>query len=831
MYVPDEPPYLLHDTTYANEINGSRPQYMKSPQATSKPLFSASGSEISELNRIVIDDLTIKNRRLREKLRKYESPYNPDLDKDRAFELKIHRPMRPKQRRALEEALRVFAASMDGWDSDSEPKRTTSSNSSRLVSTPDVTQPSSYSPPVPSPPPSPSFHESNMSMRVSPSTSKENLLRSAPHITPNDDQVEDLTNLPRDLTHLSDMERMKLIVRRLEGLFTGKVTGIVGGHIQALQQQEISKPQKGVREAVIKGRDSDNESMPPNGSPSSEKSKENTNKDNQRPTQPLDLDPDRAQVPSDNIAHIKHLHTGLSTPQLGLNINCKRNSSEGWIYLNVLYGMAQLHHINITHDFTRFAVAEYSDKLELHPDGQRIRWRGGTEGTHLSSDSDGPGGQSRNVLGEPNKKYRKRTATQGQFSSTAKQPVSAASHHKKSDPLFYKSLFPHPKSDAATSPGSSSDSSTARRNRMEWQSHFRSQRSGTSSSTPSKRRRDDGPIVFYKGAQFCTDLSGDRGGIRTPLHITKVGNDGLSTRTTDVVGFSSRNTLSLAPSGSHLPPRPLREFSYGSERQGSEETQPSTPQSPAGGEYMDLNFPSAFSLTTTSPKARMQEFPASGLGGTKPADHFSVTVTTRRRKASNKAHRKRSLHPSSRSNVPRFIHRIIKESLDTLRPSDEDLVTQKLGSLSADSPPCHNSNLVANQLPMETEVISTSQFQPLNPSQLPPPSRYYAPSSSSSYDGSSVSESSFGIIDVTHLTGRAMACSVNRNFSSIPNNKEATGSEIMYIDEDSREGDVSGEIDDDDESNESIDMLAHARQANPEFVAAQEKEFEMEGRL
>lgn len=825
--MPDEPPYLLHNTSYANGANGCRLQYKKSPHISSKGLFSASGSEISELNRSVIDDLTIKNRRLREKIRKYESPYNPDLDKDRAFELKIHRPMRPKQRRALEEALRIFAASMDDdWESDSDPKPMSSSASTRPVSTPNITEPSSYSPPVPE-----SFHEFNTLIRVSPKPSEERRVVAGVSLSPaNNEPVEDFLALPRDLTQLTDNERMELIVRRLEGLFTGKVTGIVGGHVQAPQQQEISRPEEGVREAVIMSRVSDNESMTPIGSSSSEKGNENTRKDNQRPTQPLDLDPDRAQVPSDNMAHIKHLHTGLSTPPLGTDSDTQGDSSQGWIYLNVLYGMAQLHHINITHDFTRSAVAELSDKLELHPDGQRIRWRGGTEGSHLSSDSDGPGGKSRDPSGEPHKKYRKRTATQGQFSSTAKQPVSAASHHKRSDPLFYKPLFPHPKSDASTSPDASSDSSSPRRNWMEWQSHFRSQKGGTISSTSSKRRREDGPIVFYQGAQFCTDLSGDRGGISTPLHDTKVGNDGFSTRTTDVVGFSSANTFSRTPSGSHLLFRPFTEYSYGSESQESEETQPNTPKPPGKAECMDLNFASNSSPATTSPKAQIQEFPASGLGGTKPADHFSVTVTTRRSKASIGAHNRRNLHPSLKSNVPTFVHKILEETLDTFRHSEEEFVTQKLGSLSAASPPRQNPGPVPNELPVKTEIISTCD-QTLNPSQLPPPSGYYA-SSSSSCDGSMDSESSYLGIDVTHLTGRAIAGSVNQNLGNIPNIQEPMDVERMEIYEESQEGDVSGEIDDDDEeSNESIDMLAHARKADPAFVLAQEKGFEMEDRL
>jgi len=63
--------------------------------------------------------------------------------------------------------------------------------------------------------------------------------------------------------------------------------------------------------------------------------------------------------------------------------------AEGWVYLNLLCSLAQLHMINVTPDFVRSAVSGISTKFQLSPDGRKIRWRGGTEGTRFSSDSSG----------------------------------------------------------------------------------------------------------------------------------------------------------------------------------------------------------------------------------------------------------------------------------------------------------------------------------------------------------------------------------------------------------------------------------------------------------
>src|SRR5690349_15516782 len=74
--------------------------------------------------------------------------------------------------------------------------------------------------------------------------------------------------------------------------------------------------------------------------------------------------------------------------------------ADGWVYLNLLCNLAQLHIINVTPAFIRAAVSEKSTKFQLSPDGQKIRWRGGTHGTRFSSDSGNNSSKERSSDGD-----------------------------------------------------------------------------------------------------------------------------------------------------------------------------------------------------------------------------------------------------------------------------------------------------------------------------------------------------------------------------------------------------------------------------------------------
>lgn len=52
--------------------------------------------------------------------------------------------------------------------------------------------------------------------------------------------------------------------------------------------------------------------------------------------------------------------------------------SRGFVYLNLALTMAQIHRYNVTVNFVQRAVAQFSKRLELSPDGSRVRWKGAT---------------------------------------------------------------------------------------------------------------------------------------------------------------------------------------------------------------------------------------------------------------------------------------------------------------------------------------------------------------------------------------------------------------------------------------------------------------------
>lgn len=52
--------------------------------------------------------------------------------------------------------------------------------------------------------------------------------------------------------------------------------------------------------------------------------------------------------------------------------------SRGFVYLNLAVTMAQIHRHNVTVNFVQRAVAQCSKRLELSPDGSRVRWKGAT---------------------------------------------------------------------------------------------------------------------------------------------------------------------------------------------------------------------------------------------------------------------------------------------------------------------------------------------------------------------------------------------------------------------------------------------------------------------
>ncbi|TVY71232.1 Frequency clock protein [Lachnellula suecica] len=873
IFEDNEPPYFLPHHSSAESSKENLQDYNNTPHMLFR---SGTNGSNSEDFRSVIDDLTIENRKLKEKLRKYERTRNPSLEKDKLFEVK-YGALPSKGRRELEELLHTFASSFNGSETRTSSKSKGASKGSGhkhpslLGSATGSTQinasnsSTSISRPVDS---------AYASMSTSgPGSSSEPNHRGFPKAEPQAKftQEQNIQNflhdipeglLPKHAAVMTERQKKKLVVRRLEQLFTGKVNGTVGDHKQPLQQQEVSNSAakadleirnprplfEGVREAHILPQSMDVDKSAPPGLANATTYGTTTSEDiskpagnnapgspEQRPTRPLDLDPDRAQIPSDNVEYIRHL--GLSTPQLITGDSGDAESdAQGWIYLNLLIGLAQLHIINVTPDFVRSAVEDVSSKFQLSRDGRKIRWRGGTEGSRFSSESDGnssarthslhdsdsldeESGSKRRKLNNPNNHM----GSQGRFASIPHEPSTSKLAPVLGNPFYYKPLFNHRNSEDSLTSLDNEDVSKS--NTPGGASGMGRDPMSGSESSSRKIRREDGPMVFYSGAKFCTDLSGDRGNICTPLHDTGVGLDGYSDRTLNVLGCASRKgagALSRTQSGSLMQFRPFKS-QFGKSAEGS----PTKSCSSDNESVLYIEPGVECSSRNSSPRAPLMAFDASGLGGTQPADHFAVTVKTRRTKLENVAHPKLSKFSAPGQHSRRFQHSIPKASLDLFQVIEHEDLASSLATLKARTP-SPNPQASKEACPVKTEVIATSVHQ-LEPSELPAPTAYFASFSGS--ESSSEYDSGTSYSGISHLRqprsppfipGAGMPSPVPWGIE----NEDADGYEKDDEDEDVDE-DMS-DIEDGDDSDDSIDMLAAAREADPETVRAREMEFELQ---
>lgn len=874
--VDNDPPYFVrqHDSSNtSNAVSESSPN----PQSghvqslgQRPPGFQDSATKGSSADdfRSVIDDLTIQNRKLKEKLRKYEATYSAPLEKDKLFEVKIH-GLPAKKKRELEETLRSFAASIDGSSDSGSKLQPRGARHHTFVPSKNTSLSSSTSQPVDS-----AYVSVSNSGPTSTSTLNHTGTDRRAHNQQNtkEQKVQSfLQNIPEGLLPkhslvMTERQKKKIVVGRLEQLFTGKKGSAIGSHSQPLQQQKVSESAamadraanskrpsgEGVREAHILpyemdvdtkipmklGDDSNHETNDFRGLSDSVADDSPESSLEQRPTRPLDLDPDRAQIPSDNVEYIRHL--GLSTPNFerGLSGDVEADG-DGWIYLNLLTNMAQLHIINVTPDFIRSAVADVSDRFQLSRDGRKVRWRGGTDGTRFSSDSGLSSGQNRSPADSDSMDDAERKRRKVDVRRFASVPIEisdrkASSLATQKHPLHYEPLFHHRGSssdeltsyDESDSPfgyGYADESATGRVSRAP---RLRS-RGSHSMSGGRARRRHDGPIVFYSGAQFCTDLSGDRGIISTPLHETAVGKDGYSNHTQDALGCNSRErapAIARTPSGSLLPFRPFKDYSKGPDILRNSETRSKTPdlivdEDEASGLELSLDWPSS----CPTPPTPLIEFSASGLGGTQPADHFAVRVETRRTVLDDHTEAKLSKYSAPGPNSRKFLHTIPKSSLETFQVSEaaklKDAVTSRLASLSTSNPP---KTQAAEDFPIQTEILS-ARFARLQPSALPAPLGYYATLSSDDSD-SEISSSSDSFSGILALRGQKSFGPRSHRATSVykpapPEKMEDSGE--MQDDEDD-------DVEDDDNDDESVDMLAPARQIDPNIVAEREEEFEMQ---
>ncbi|KAM3070018.1 hypothetical protein ACMFMG_003947 [Clarireedia jacksonii] len=828
----NEPPYFLqhssNDTSDSSDLRIHRTKTRGYPTFYRDPSGNDSNSDDF---RGVIDDLTIENKRLRERLRKYESPSAAHLNNERLFEIKVH-GLSSRKRRELEELLRSFSATIDTSSGDISIRN---ASNNRQKSHPLLSKGSknnSVSSTSNSRPTDSAYASMATSGPSSGATGVEGAQSGQMQDAKHEKMQDFLRDIPEGLRvsnsrHMTNTQKKKLVVRRLEQLFTGKSSAMVGENSHTLQQQEVSKSAskfghsgdrnqqpEGVREAHIGLYDMELDrqrpeimrnnshvgSAVPDPSNSSPDSLAGSPSPEQRPTRPLDLDPDRAQVAAENANYIRHL--GISAPQLLREESADAAAdADGWIYLNLLINMAQLHIINVTPDFIRSAVAEFSKKLQISPDLKKLRWRGGTTGTQLSSDS---GTSSVHQRSPDNSDIsddaaRKRRKTHGSQFTPLNGYERLSESRSAPGPFHYKPLFRRESSNDTSFDDSSSPDLLYSQSRL--RRTMALQRDRMFGGSP----RDDGPMVFYTGAKFFSDLSGDSGSIAVPAHVSGVDKDGYSIHTRNALGCPPQRMglRERTPSGSLLPFRPFKDYSKGVDLFETPESRPSTPELLSGD--ADFDFVTDMNSESQAATPPLCDLDAQGIGGTYPADHFVYKVHTRWTKVSNSE--KPKISPFSTPSKPKkFLHIIPKSSLDIFQGTDSqhvDRLSERMALLKAGDP------LATSSLPYDlirTEQISEELIH-LEPSALPEPCYFPEESSTEDEFGSSLSSG------ISHLRNEAVERSPN-----IPSDND-----VQVSSSGAQENGM--DIDDD---NSSIDMLAYARKCDPIAIAAREEDFDRE---
>ncbi|KEY65388.1 hypothetical protein S7711_04285 [Stachybotrys chartarum IBT 7711] len=787
-----DPPFFQKESDSSNEDVKPYPF----PRQVAPGNLTAHSSSADDY-RSVIDDLTVEIQKLKEELKRYKQKGPEMLRKDKLFEIKIH-GLPKRKKRELESTLRDFAAGLEQSPNASSQRKKTSKHGTRdqmySASGSNSKHASSSSGSNPRP-----VDSAYASMSTGANSSGTSLGRHSmsSRAKVSEQKVESyLRDIPEGLyprhVALTEREKKKLVVRRLEQLFTGKIRGQgtrppiqspgtsasailgpVAGKEQSQQRQSMvhrppplagaagttpggppgvpptAAPNVTIAEAAREARflpseqnvtgtkktqsREDGSASHSNGEQTESGDRGNTsgsgttssptdpNVPEQRPTRPKDLDPDRVQIPSENMDYIRHL--GLVPPELLAESRSSMQDvhpdADGWVYLNLLCNLAQLHIINVTPDFVRSAVADWSTKFQVAPDGRKIRWRGGSEGTKFSSDDSGHNSQRSPETEEEDpyskedlrKRQKKDHSAGDDFqsgTSSGKNASKFGPQISSEDSFHYKPMFVHHESSGGQT---SMDDTLSSFGPIDEDNGEDSRwgLSGSGNTSSRRKRRHDGAIIYYSGAPFCTDLSGDPGDVSPATYMMSNGQEQRTPPAQD-----APPPLIRTDSGAITLSRPLSEriidFS-GEDAKMEIDNVPGLSADSDDDDSSDAEWDFPWSSQEQVNQVHCLE--PSGLGGVLPEDHFTVIVSTKRRKFGR------------RSSVP---------SMQWPR-SDEitDSIVGRLAGMTTSSPappPSRSSSRTRNTF-IEIDYLS-GRIKRLAPNPLPPPLIYFHPFSTES---------------------------------------------------------------------------------------------------
>ncbi|KAK7613111.1 frequency clock protein-domain-containing protein [Phyllosticta paracitricarpa] len=856
-YMDNDPPFFLRNSSSSTSPDMPNPLQMHVQGQASMPHrpplmhMRTDGSSAGDF-RSVIDDLTVENKKLKKKLKRYERVHDAHLQEEKLFEVRVH-GLPPSKKRELEDMLKKFAMEMDENSSNED-----TANARPSLHAQATTSSLNYLQNADS-----AYHSMSASGQNSNAASSAQGVQPKKRTRSQFDRQQDniqsyLQDIPLGLMpktiSMTDTAKKKLVVRRLEQIFAGKGAG-ANGHQQPMQQQEVAQSaaqadrlaqeeetgqparKEGLREARImydgkrerRNRvlhETDANRKPVEAAkpePQSGSSPGRLSPD-QRPTRPLDLDPQRAQVPADNLSYIRHLGFSPQDPEL------PPVDGHGWIYLNLLVNMAQLHTINVTTEFVIKALQQYSSQIELSHDGRKVRWRGGhhvsVNSSDASPDKEADLSNAPNVkkLGSKRFKIEPSSAhTSSEATGRSSDPSTQRNKHELSyTPLFYHKDTSSDDLMSNVEPASEFEQTPPQADvtGANVSSAFASSGMKTYSS---KRKRDDGPIIFYNRAKFCTDLSGDRVSVGRPQ--------------------TSYTPMITTPIGG-TPERP-KKLGYGTDddRRGPLARAALQDMIDDDSFYssdakVDIDCGSLSSGNSSPISIEPMALEVSGVGGIIPEDNLFIEVN------------RRQIRQGSRSLNNGACHALRP---DMLYPSKISMALSPTGDRESTMPP----PVKKRRLPLYAGQIVGVRESHLPPSDLPPPSLLPFDSSCDADDDSDLDDTELSDIAMENPEGSsdptAAPCLMNMATKSddasdslsqatenghnsqreSPDNENhprlastsryrlaSTNNESSYSSDDEEEEE------DDDDDDGSLDFLATAREIDPESIRAREREYD-----
>lgn len=493
--------------------------------------------------------------------------------------------------------LEGFASTLHKNGSESSP----SSKADRLMTSPNRTNPPSHN--------ADSAYASNARSgtgSVAPSQPKPRSVATPMSTSSSDKPSSHMRSI--SLPVVTEKHKMKEVVLRLEQLFTGfKSSKTLSPMDYQKGDRELGRevPGEGAREAPIMSPSHDDR-IAEFGDSVAGPHRRPSEVPDQRPTRLTDLDPSR-QAPGENLEYLANL-TKDNTKLEGLG--------DGWFYLNLVAGLAQLHTVNVTVPFVKKAITTVSKKLELSPDGRMVRWKGGYEGTRLGSDSGSGDAASTGMSSDGSPDTWSKSSPEISVDPTSRSGRSSgrlplAAPPSIGDKFHYKPLFARCGSfdDDSSSAVSTSLGSCDLLKRA-------SSDEGTRQSGSSGNRKGlslDGPIIYYEGGKFCTDLSAQK--IDGEGHV--ISKPGYDRFTNSPIGERQ-----LGPGSPTKLESPL--FARAQTAQSSDEPMED------GDSDVGLQFSPRFSSSSspTAPPTPI-ELEVSGIGGVIPEDNFAINVQTK----------------------------------------------------------------------------------------------------------------------------------------------------------------------------------------------------------